>query len=161
MDETSIRSIVGFENKGIFHGIDSRYIFGIISFKNSGQTSTLRAIFDQQDVNILQNVESHTLSIPRTVLTEYSPEAKTFPNITDNREVGVLEKILSYPSLREDIPSQWNARPRRELDRTRAADRFVENPEEGDYPVYQGKNIYQYIHNSELSNETAHLLCGV
>ncbi|ELZ38332.1 type II restriction enzyme, methylase subunits [Halorubrum saccharovorum DSM 1137] len=150
LDEASIESLVEFENKGIFEGIDDRYQFGVVTFKNSGRTESLRGIFNQSDLAILQNLEEVAVDIPRTVLSEYSPEARIFPFLTNQAETDILHKIFQHPSLGEDIADTWKAIPCRELDRARASDRFVESEEEGDYPVYGGRNIYQFVYDSTL-----------
>ncbi|WP_240938419.1 BREX-1 system adenine-specific DNA-methyltransferase PglX, partial [Haloarcula rubripromontorii] len=150
LDETSIDSLVGFENKGIFEGIDDRYQFGIITFKNSGYTESLKGIFNQNEMSILQNFEERAVDIPRDVLSEYSPEARIFPFLTNQTETDILHKIFQHPSLGEDITDTWKAIPCRELDRARASDRFVESEEEGDYPVYGGRNIYQFVYDNSL-----------
>ncbi|OYR72599.1 Eco57I restriction-modification methylase domain-containing protein [Halorubrum ezzemoulense] len=150
LDEASIESLVEFENKGIFEGIDDRYQFGVVTFKNSGRTESLRGIFNQSDLAILQNLDEVAVDIPRTVLSEYSPEARIFPFLTNQAETDILHKIFQHPSLGEDIADTWKAIPCRELDRARASDRFVESEEEGDYPVYGGRNIYQFIYDSSL-----------
>ena len=50
LNEASISAVVGFENKGIFEGIDDRYKFAVTAFRNSGRTETLYGIFQQTDV---------------------------------------------------------------------------------------------------------------
>lgn len=152
LNETEITSLVGFENHGIFEGIDNRYNFAVTTFRNGGRTETLRGIFQQRDVEILDNPSDHTIEIPRRVLTEYSPEARIFPFLTSPPEADALDTILAQPSLSEDIEDRWNVSIHRELDRTRDADRFVETEKEGDYPVYGGKNIHQHIHDDTLEH---------
>lgn len=61
--------------------------------------------------------------------------------------MGVLSKLLDHPSLDKPIEDSWNVSIHRELDRTYDADRFVESPDEGDYPVLGGKNIYQFVYD--------------
>ena len=77
LDETTIQSLVTFENKGIFPEIDNRYNFGVLSFKNGGETEDLRATFLQRDVGVLDELDEKALNIPRLVLARYSPEART------------------------------------------------------------------------------------
>jgi hypothetical protein len=150
LNETEIKSLVAFENHGIFDGLHPQYKFGVVVFENEGTTDQLRGIFDQRDVGILSDLEDHTIEIPSRVLAEYSPEARIFPSVTSQEEVDVLDKILSHPSLSDDIDNLWKPIPHRELDRARDSDRFIENPKQGDYPVYGGTNIYQYAHNSAV-----------
>ncbi|WP_363463684.1 Eco57I restriction-modification methylase domain-containing protein [Halogeometricum borinquense] len=151
LNEAEVQDIVGFENRGIFSEIDSRYRFGIVTFKNSGQTETVRGIFEQTDLDVLRNIEENSFEIPSEVLERYSPKAKTFPNLTAEREVQVLQKILQHPPVSEEIEDTWYASLyAEELHRAKDSDRFVESEEEGDYPVYEGKNIFQFVYDNEF-----------
>jgi hypothetical protein len=147
LDETTIRSLITWENRDIFEAVDGRYNFGVVAFKNSGRTETLRGIFQQHGLDVIQQFEDRALSIPRKVLLEYSPEARIFPQLKAQQEVEILEKIVSHPPIRQEQDGVWFAQPYRELDRTNDADRFVEDESEGDYPVFGGSNIYQFSHN--------------
>ena len=144
LDQTTIRSLITWENRDIFEAVDGRYNFGVVAFKNSGRTENLRGIFQQHGLDVIQQFEDRTLSIPRKVLLEYSPEARIFPQLKAQEEVEILEKIVSHPSIRQEQDGMWFAQPYRELDRTNDADRFVEDESDGDYPVYGGSNIYQF-----------------
>jgi len=154
LNNTTVDSLLHFENHGIFDDIDSRYRFGILTFLNSGQTDELRGIFLEQTTDVIDEFESHTVKIPRKILTDYSPEAALFPQISSRgdtdpeNEVGVLRKLLDHPSLDEEIDGAWNVNIHRELDRTYDSDRFVESADEGDYPVLGGKNIYQFVYDN-------------
>lgn len=149
LNEAQINSLVTFENKGIFPNIDNRYNFGVVTFQNSGTTNTLKGIFQQHDVEILDQLDEFAVEIPKRVLERYSPESKIFPFITGQKEVEVLDKILSHPSLGEDIEGKWRASPHRELDRARDADRFV-SEERGEYPIYGGRNIFQFAYDDAI-----------
>ncbi len=154
LNETNIRALVEFQNRGIFDALHRQFRFGVVVFENSGYTESLQGIFTQYDLSILKSLEEVAVDIPREVLTEYSREGGIFPFVSNQQEVDVLRKILDHPSLGTHIDNAWNAVPHRELDRARASDRFVEDTNEGDYPVYGGKNIYQYIYNTSLINWT-------
>jgi len=147
LDETTIQSLITWENRDIFEAVDGRYNFGVVTFKNSGRTEQLRGVFQQHGLDVIQKFDSKTLSIPRKVLLDYSPEARIFPQLKAQPEVKILEKIISHPPVGEAQENAWFAQPYRELDRTNDADRFVEGESEGDYPVYGGSNIYQFSHD--------------
>jgi hypothetical protein len=148
LDETTIQSLVTFENKGIFPEIDNRYNFGVLSFKNGGETEDLRATFLQRNVGVLDELDEKALNIPRLVLARYSPEARIFPYVDSQEEVDVLTNILDHPSISDESRAGWHANPYRELDRTNDADRFVEDPSKGDYPVLGGSNVFQFVHDN-------------
>ncbi|WP_435182443.1 hypothetical protein [Halobellus sp. EA9] len=155
LNEARIDSLITFQNKGIFPNIDNRYNFGIVTFKNSGSTDTLRAIFQQHDTEILDSVDERAVEIPKRVLERYSPESRIFPFITSKEEVEVLDEILSHPSLGDDIEDTWKAIPHRELDRARDSDRFV-SEEQGEYPIYGGRNIFQFAYDDSVVSSVEH-----
>jgi hypothetical protein len=147
LDETTIRSLVTFENRGIFDDIDTRYNFGVVNFQNSGKTEDLRGIFQQVGTDILNRFDEATLDIPRRVLREYSPEARIFPYLQSQEEVDVLNSLVAHPPISEKIGANWYIEPYRELDRGNDVDRFVEQESDGEYPVLGGSNIYQFMYD--------------
>jgi len=56
LDETTIQSLVTFENNGIFDNIDDRYTFGIVTFRNEGETELLRGISQQRSTSTSQSI---------------------------------------------------------------------------------------------------------
>ncbi len=155
LDDTEIQSIVTFENKGIFPEIDNRYNFGVIVFKNHGKTDELRALFHQNDIDVLQDFNERSISLPREVLRKYSPEAAIFPYIESEKEVDILELIFKHPSLSESKGDSWHIDLYSELHRRGDDERYIEDSDKGDYPVYGGRNIYQYMHDSTILDDLA------
>ncbi len=154
LENCSIKTIVGFENHGIFDHIHGQYKFGILNFKNSGETEQVKSIFNQKSTSILTNIEDYTIDVPASILSQYSPLAKSFPFIEDEREVGILEKIIQYPPVGNKVDDKWYADIyKEELNRTRDSDRFLEAENEGDYPVLGGSNIYQYSHDNAFFDD--------
>lgn len=148
LDATNVQAIVAFENHGIFDGLHNQYKFGVTVFRNSGNTDILRGTFQQLDPAILNDYLNHTVEIPRRVLAEFSPESGVFPFVNRQEEVDVLNTILSHPSVSSDIEGAWQIQPYTELHSSKDSDLFLER--EADYPIYQGKNIYQFDYNSEF-----------
>ena len=158
LNESKLDALVEFENKGIFKGIDDRYRFGIVAFENGGYTDELKGIFDQRDTDVLQNFEEQAVRIPRRVLENYSPEARIFPVVTSQDEVDVLNQILTFPSLGDEIEETWKANPLpEELNKTRDSDRFIHDEDRADYPVYTGENIHQFHYNDTIEPEIEEL----
>ena len=149
LDNSEITSLIGFENKGVFDGIDDRFKFCVATFKNKGRTENLQGIFDQRELSILKNIETQAVTLSRDVLAEYSPEACIFPFVSSQQEVSVLSKLLEHPSVQTDVKDTWKIEPHREIHSARDADRFFEN---GDYPVYGGRNVHQFVYSDELSD---------
>ncbi len=150
LDETNIQSIIGFENHGIFESIDSRYKFAVTTFSNSESTDVLQGTFQQRDLGILNNYRDHTIEIPRTVLREFSPQSAVFPFVNKKEEVDTLHKILRHPSIGKDIDETWKIDPYSEVHRSKDSEYLFEDESYGDYPIYEGKNIYQFTYDSEF-----------
>lgn len=147
LDDTSLESIITFENKGIFPDIHNQYKFGVIVSRNSGSTTEVRGKFLQKDLAVLENREE-LIAIPRAVLDKYSPKIGIFPHIKDSIEVELLRNIIEHPPMSESLNNSWYMDIyKEELNRTRDKDRFVEDESEGDYPVYGGSQIYQFTYD--------------
>lgn len=148
LDKTDVKTIVGFENHGIFDELHNQYKFAVTVFKNSGNTDILQGTFQQRDPTVLNNLSESTIEIPRRVLAEFSPESGVFPFISQQEEVEVLNKILSHPSISSEVENAWQIRPQLELHRSKDSEFLYET--EIDYPIYQGKNIYQFNHDNSF-----------
>lgn len=147
LDATNVQAIIAFENHGIFDGLHNQYKFGVTVFRNSGNTEILKGTFQQLDPAILNDFQNHTVEIPRRVLAEFSPESGVFPFVTKQEEVEALDRILRHPSIGEDIEGTWKIDPYSEIHRSKDSEYLVEDVQEGDYPIYEGKNIYQFTYD--------------
>jgi hypothetical protein len=148
LNETRVDVMAHFMNHGIFDNIDNRYKFTVLTFENRGNTDEIRSLYREGDADVLQSLDEEAFMTPRTVLEQYSPEAKVFPLLKSKEESEVLRSIIQNPSIGAQSNDGWYANPYRELDRTNDADRFVESEEAGAYPVLGGKNVYQFVHDS-------------
>lgn len=144
LNETSLKYVVGFENKGIFEDLDDRYRFTTVVFGAEGNNETINTIFQQHDLNILRNAETKTIGVPRTLFERFSPKERLFPQIKSPEEVEILETLINHPSIDDDLGT-WKLRPYDEL-KTTDRQCFVEDPERGEYPVYGGRNINQFLY---------------
>ncbi len=149
LDNTTVNDLVLFQNEGIFSDLHQQYKFGVITFKNSGSTTDLRSIYRGGDLDILRHLDESSVTVPREVLTQYSPKARIFPLIESSAQVDVLKKVIDHPPLGETSQA-WKVTPYRELDRNQDRDRYVESESDGDYPVYGGSNIHQYSYTTDF-----------
>ena len=147
LDKCTIRSLVTFENNGIFDNVHRQYYFGIITFRNEGHTNYLRGICNQQSVEALEDFSQNAFDIPREVLANYSPEGGIFPQVESREEVDVLEKIVQHPHIGDEGRS-WFASPYMELRQSTDSDRLFEDQSLGEYPVIGGRNVFQFTHDS-------------
>ena len=154
LDNTRVDVLNIFENHTIFEQIHRQYKFGIVAFKNAGSTKSVAGKYSEGSLEILETFDTGSISIPRSVLEQYSPEAGIFPYIESERKLEVLQKIIDNPPLGDRDASGWYMEPYQGLRRTSDSDRFV-GEEEGEYPVYGGKNIYQFSYSPKFVDDIA------
>jgi len=148
LDKNTVQSLITFENRGIFEDLHYQYSFGLVTFQRGGTTDSLKGIFQQTNLDILRRWKSETFEIPRKVLIDYSPEARIFPYVTSEKEVSILESILSHPRLSKKLDNNWFVDVTSELDRNLDTERFFET--EQDYPIIGGKNVYQFCYDNKI-----------
>ncbi|MCU4971148.1 Eco57I restriction-modification methylase domain-containing protein [Halobacteria archaeon AArc-m2/3/4] len=152
IDQTSLEHFIQFQNKQIFEALDDRYRFSISAFKNSGSTNVVSGIFSNGDVSILNRFDREAIEIPVEVMKHYSPESRIFPYFRSQRLIDSLSKITQHPPIGEQVEDTWFASLyMKELDRATDSDRLIEDRENGDYPIYEGKNIHQFAYDNELA----------
>jgi len=152
INNCTLNYIVQFENHGIFNNVDDRYKFGIFVFKNSGETDAVDGRYSDGDLSLLEDIDSNTVTVTDDILLRYSPEARIFPLIKSETQVGLIEELLQHPSIGYD-DNGWNITSNRELHSGDDRDRFVESEAESDYPVYSGSNIYQFQYTDDFIPE--------
>ena len=149
LNNTTLDVLTIFENHDIFEQVHGQYKFGIVVFKNSGSTDHVSGKYMEGDLSIFDDFDNKAIHIPRDVLELYSPEAGIFPFIESEQKFSVLESIIDNPPIApKDAPTGY-MEPYQGLRRTSDADRFVDKSE-ADYPVYGGKNIYQYSYTPDF-----------
>ncbi|WP_135851111.1 Eco57I restriction-modification methylase domain-containing protein [Halorussus salinus] len=152
LNNTQLDVLNLFENHGIFDGVDDRYMFGVVVFKNEGSTDYVSGRYQAGDLSIFDNFGERAIRIPRDVLELYSPKARIFPHIESERKLEVLKSIIQNPAIAPDDAPNGYMEPYQGLRRTSDSDRFVDKSE-AEYPVYGGKNIYQYSYTPEFISD--------
>lgn len=144
VEETDLHRILGFENHGIFEDFDRRHEFGILEFQNSGPTNELHAQFRQTSLDALSRTDTDLPVLTRSLLESYSRSILAFPPVENEDDVSALETLVDHKHL--DNKDGWRIAPSRGIHQTRQANTLFDEP--GDYPIYRGRNIYQYTHDS-------------
>ena len=156
VNNTTVQNFVQFQNKQIFQDLHNSYRFAICTFKDSGSTGVVQGAYSVGDASILQNLSDFGIEVPVEVLESYSPESKIFPFFRSQQLIDSLSKIIQYPSLSAKSSDTWFASLyMKELDRATDSDRLIESQEEGDYPVYEGKNTYQFANDDTVVDNLA------
>ncbi|WP_396275604.1 Eco57I restriction-modification methylase domain-containing protein [Haloarcula sp. S1AR25-4] len=148
IDKTSVEHFVQFENNGIFQGLHGQYKFAICTFKNTGATENVEGGFAAGDTSILRNFDQNSINIPAEVLLEYSPESRIFPFFRSQELIDSLSKFVDHPPIGEKVGDDWFVSLyMKELDRANDSNLLIEQQEDGDYPIYEGKNMHQFAYD--------------
>ncbi|WP_425492974.1 Eco57I restriction-modification methylase domain-containing protein, partial [Halohasta litorea] len=149
LDHTDVENLIGFENKGIFEQIHRQYRFAILTFQYGGETTHLRGIYNQRDMGVVYNIKEVAAEIPREVLTDYSPEGRIFPSITSQVEADILSRVVTQPSLDENLENTWSVDMlTKEFVESTDKDRLQDSPDDADYRILGGRNIHQFEHDN-------------
>ncbi len=153
--------IIQFVNKGIFATLEPRYRFAITTFQNSGSTDTLKGGYSNGSLDILKHFDDKSVNVPVDVLESFSPESRIFPYFRSQEQMDALATIVQHPSLGDEVGDEWFVEPYAGLHSTQDKDRYIEDPDVGDYPVYEGKNVYQFIHDDSFLDVESQQLWSV
>ncbi len=75
-----------------------------------------------------------------------SPSSLSVTEFKDPLDIEIVEKMLRFPLLGEQLPDKWNVKLTREFDMTNDSDLFHDAPAAGRLPLYEGKMIWQFQH---------------
>jgi hypothetical protein len=142
---TKIEYAIGFENHGIFSDLHRQFRFGLLQFQNTGETSVVKTVFYQTSLDILDSASDSLLEISPETIKEYSPNRFSFPAVETESDLQSLRKIVQYSALADD--QGWNIETFRGLNQAREVEYLFEEEELGSYPIYGGRNIYQFVHD--------------
>jgi type I restriction-modification system DNA methylase subunit len=147
----SLELIAGFENtnKVWFPSIDTRMKFCLYVARKEGSTTSFRASFRINSTNVLANfLAGHSLQIPKDILVQFSPDAKTLMEFVAQEDINVCSKMYdAYPTLGQRVVGHYHRDYMREIDMTNNQEWFTE--EEGDVPLFEGRMIDLYDYRAK------------
>jgi len=147
-NETQITGLFCFENrKTIFEGVDSRFKFVVLSFEKNGKTEKFPAAFMRHNVDDLLSFPKHgAFSINIDFIKKQSPESFSVMEIKNETEFSIINKMLKFPKLGDELKNTWNFVLGSEFHMTN--DSYLYKVEiKGNYlKLYEGKMIHQFCH---------------
>lgn len=147
VDETGLRSVVGFESGtlGALESILGRPGLGIVVGETGGRTGMLEVAFQQSDPAILRPGTAGLATVPRRLLAEYSPNVRLFPLVESETEAEVLLELIDHPPIADRDAGGWYVQPYFELTDWDDEGLLV-GARSGDYPIYTSDNLGQFAH---------------
>ncbi len=147
--KTRIDGLFGFENrKAVFEGVHRSFKFIVLTFEKGGQTNTFPATFMRHDIAELERFpDEESVMIDVDLVRRSSPYSLSIAEFKNVIDMQIIEKMLWFPLLSEDLPDAWNIKLKREFHMTDDSDLFHTESGAGRLPLYEGKMIWQFEHS--------------
>jgi hypothetical protein len=85
--------LFGFENRDGIFGIHRSFKFAAIVVEKASRTESIRAAFMRRDLADWDAVQPRTLAYPRTHVAQFCPKSKAILELSDARDLAVLQKL--------------------------------------------------------------------
>lgn len=100
--------LFGFENRDGIFGIHRSFKFAAIVVEKSGRTEAIRAAFMRRDLADWDVPQPRTLAYPRAHVTQFCPKSKAILELSDPRDLSVMQKLYGNGVLLGDTgPGGW------------------------------------------------------
>ncbi|MDD9817855.1 MAG: ATP-binding protein [Gammaproteobacteria bacterium] len=146
--ETRVGGLFGFENRStIFENVDSRFKFVVLTFCRGEAAEEFPAAFMRHEAKELADFpERGAVKIPVRLIRKLSPDSLSLMEFKSRTDRKIVEKMLRFPLLGEQIEDAWNIRFRAEFHMTNDSHLFHVKDAPGRLPLYEGKMIWQFDH---------------
>ncbi len=146
--QTQVTGLFCFENsKAIFENVHRSYKIVVLTCEKGGQTQTFPTAFMRHDVKELERFPRvGALDMSVELIRKLSPDSLSVMEFKSEVDVGIAQKLLNFPLLREKLADTWNVFLTREFDMTNDSSLFRTEPGPGRLPLYEGKMIHQFTH---------------
>jgi len=144
-----IRGMFEFENrKGIFD-IHRSYKFVLLVADNSNPLETFPAAFYLHDIDALKGKteQEKFVEIPIEFIKTCAPDSLSIPEPRNKQELDIIIEMYQSHALIGDNRKGWSISLIRELDFPKDSD-LLKTDGKG-WPLFDGKNIHQFIPNFE------------
>jgi hypothetical protein len=145
-----IRAMYEFENRrGIFPDVHRSYKFVLLVADRTAPAPSFPAAFYLQETEALEGKTERNkfVEIPFELVKISAPESLSIPEPRNNVELEIIEKIYDSHSLIGNPSKSWSIKLIRELDFP--ADSGLLRTDGKGWPLYDGKNIHQFIPDFE------------
>ena len=159
-DQTEVCSLFGLSNeKYIFEGVHHGFKICFLVFQKGGMTTTFEGAFrintreaitpEHLGTFLVDRNEHLWISVP--LVRRLAPDSLSIMEFKSELDVGIVEKMLKFPLLGEEITTKWNFKLTNDFHITNDSDLFRTQPGYDCLPLYEGKMIHQFTHQWEES----------
>jgi hypothetical protein len=144
--QTKITGLFCFENrKEVFENVHRSFKFVVFSFEKGLKTKSFPAAFMRHDVKELEQFPSYGASIITTdFIKRQSPDSLSIMEVKNEIEFRIVEKMLRFPLLSEEVEGSWRFKLGSEFHMTNDSYLFKTKALKNDIVLYEGKMIWQF-----------------
>ena len=156
-DNAQVDSMVSLSNeKFIFEEVHHSFGLLFLNFTKGGRTETLRATFrinpreaiTADEFESFVHDESNFVKIDIVTVDAISPETRSVLELRCALDAIIVEKMMCFPSLGQQLAGTWRLRLTNELHMTNDSHLFKTADGPGRLPLFEGKMINQFISNA-------------
>ncbi|MCY4320779.1 MAG: hypothetical protein OXC37_00010 [Bdellovibrionaceae bacterium] len=164
-EKVKIEGLIDFQNqmshgKGkIFEGVDSRFKFLLLNLKKDKPQDIFPCQFHERDLKVLDDfIKNPKMKQSIKEIKTLSPRDYSIIEFKNQKDKDILKKTKEFPQLGQQVMQSWNLDFYRELEATRLPVIQGNKPLPKDHlSLYQGKAIWQYTFNYNLSEIKNHI----
>lgn len=159
-NHSQISNLISLSNeKFIFENVHHAFKFCFLSFQKGGNTKSFKAIFriDSREAihpneldTLFANQEDYIMLSP-SLIQKLSPDALSVMEFHGEIDKTIVDKMVKFPALGEIKKDTWNLKIGSEFHMTSDSYLFKTKPNKISLPLYEGKMINQFQHNTALA----------
>lgn len=156
--EAKLDTLLGLSNeKFVFEGVHHSVKFCLLTFEKGGSTDTFDACFrinpreairpNELEYFLADRSQRVQISVP--LVRQLSPDSVSVMEFRSDFDIAIVQKLLKFPLLSENINGSWNFILSRELDRGNDNQLFQLQKASGAIPLFVGKMFNQFCLTDE------------
>lgn len=159
-EQTEITNLISLSNeKFIFENVHHAFKFCFLSFEKGSRTTSFNAIFridpreaiHPKDLEYLFENTDDFIKLSPKLIEKLSPDALSVMEFHGEIDKTIIDKLVKFPSLGEHIDSNWNLKLGSEFHMTGDSFLFNTKSAKNRLPLYEGKMINQFQHDTSLA----------
>lgn len=159
-EETQISNLISLSNeKFIFENVHHAFKLCFLSFQKGKKTKQFNAIFridpreaiHPRDLEYLFEIEDDYIELSPELIAKLSPDALSVMEFHGEIDKAIIDKMVRFPSLGEESEHYWRISLNREFDMTNDSHLFKTKASTKSLPLYEGKMINQFEHDTSLA----------
>jgi hypothetical protein len=144
--QTRITGLFSFENKPIFGGFHPRFKITLLTFEKGQTTNIFPAAFGQAIEELDYFPAQGSIYLAADFLRRFSPDTLFIPELNNQIDIHINERMLDFPLLGERIDHTWDVQLAQGPSFSRMKRAELVGPGPDALPVYESQMIEQFTY---------------